>query len=259
MATSFTIGGTALTTYGKVLQAGYLDTPQRRGENVIIPFAHGRIFSQKYYDERTIAFEMSLPATTPTTLESTVDALKTKLAVMTELTLAMTMEDATIRNISVSLDDVITPQRQTPRTIQYTMLFKAASAFWRLSTAIADNTTTINANPKAMTVTNPGTVAEFEPTMILTGPLSNTVITNSTNGYVLTYTGTIASPRVVTIQRTSGQWVASNDLNANVIGNITHTPGAELMRINQGSNTMSIADGTATTGTVKITFSAPFT
>jgi hypothetical protein len=131
--------------------------------------------------------------------------------------------------------------------------------YFRLSTAIADNTTTINTSPKAMTVTNPGTIEERDPTITLTGPLLNTVITNSTVGISLTYTGTIASPRVVTISTNSyGEYVATNDLGTNVIGNVTHNGAAALMVLNPGDNTMSITDGTATTGTVKIAFNAPY-
>ena len=111
----------------------------------------------------------------------------------------------------------------------------------------------------AITITNAGTADERNPTIVLTGPLLNTVITNVTNGCVLTYTGTIASPRVVTISKSStGEYTATNDLGANVIGNVTHSGDAALFVVDAGDNDLSVADGTHTTGSVKVEFYPPY-
>lgn len=258
--TTWTYGGTALTTYGKVtLINDYLDAPARRGDDTMIPFRHGKVFNKKYYDSRSLSFGLAITAATATALESTFDSMRQKFALNTEQTLAMTMNDATVRNISATVNQPLNVERVTNTFARVVVQFDCADPFWRLSTAIADNTTTINANPKAMTVTNPGTAPETNPTIILTGPLSNTVITNSTTGSVLTYTGTIASPRVVTIVRSAnGDYTATDDLAANVIANVTHSGTPEFMLLNPGNNSLSIADGTATTGTVKMSFYAPF-
>lgn len=258
--TTWTYGGTALTSFGTVrLIEDYLDAPARRGDNITIPFRHGAIFSQKYYDQRSISFGITVVGTSAATLESTLDTMRALFSPMTQQTLAMTLESAAVRNISATVDRPLQVERLTSRYARVIIEFMCTEPFWRLSTVIADNTVTINANPKAMTVANPGTAIETNPTIILTGPLSNTVITNSTTGSVLTYTGTIASPRVVTIVRAAtGEYTATTDLAANVIANVTHSGTPEFMRLNPGNNTLSIADGTATTGTVKMSFYAPF-
>lgn len=256
--TTYTYGGAALTTYGKILNVDVFDLVERRGENIQLAFQDGTKYAQKFYSERTIMFEMVATASTAAAMETLIDALKTKFSPRTEQTLAETREDTTVRNISATVDVSIQPRRPTSKIVYYFLTFKCAFPFWRLSTAIADNTVTVNASPKAWSVTNPGTVEEYDATIILTGPLQNTVITNSTNGWTLTYTGTIASPRVVTIQKSGKEWIATTDLGANVIGNVTHTGGASFMRFDVGANTMSITDATATTGTVKASFYAPF-
>ena len=258
--TTWTFGGTALTSFGKVtLIDDYLELPTRRGENIILPFRHGTVFAQKYYGERVLTFGIAINAASATALETTFDNMRKLFSLRTEQTLAATMEDSTVRNASASVNSPLEVKRFTNTFARVTVEFSLAKPYFRLSTAIADNTTTINASPKAMTVTNPGTVEERDATIILTGPLLNTVITNSTTGGTLTYTGTIASPRVVTISTSAtGEYVATTDLGANVIGNITHTGASALMVFNPGDNTLSITDGTATTGTVKVTFSAPF-
>ena len=260
MTTTWTFGGTALTTYGTITNVDdYLSTPERRGDDILVPFRHGKIFTTKYYDARKITFYMIKQAASAAALETSINALRAKIAPKTEQTLSMTMEDSTVRTIQASVNSPLQVQRETPNTARIVLEFTCASAFWRLSTVIADNTTTINANPKAMTVTNPGGVEERDATIILTGPLSNTVITNSTNGCVLTYTGTIASPRIVTISTSAtGEYTATDDLGANKISNITHSGASALMVFDVGANTLSIADSTHTTGTVKVTFYAPF-
>ncbi len=258
--TTWTYGGTALTSFGKVtLINDYLDTAQRRGDNQLVPFRHGNVYVEKYYGERSLTFGMVITAATATALETTFDNMRKLFAVRTEQVLAQTMEDATVRNIYATVNSPMQVQRITSTIARVVVEFVAAKPFFRLSTAIADNTTTIDADPKAMVVANPGTIEERDATIILTGPLSNTVITNSTNGCTLTYTGTIASPRVVTISTSAtGEYVATTDLGASVIGNITHTGASALMVFNTGNNTLSIADDTATTGTVKVTFNAPY-
>ena len=71
--------------------------------------------------------------------------------------------------------------------------------------------------------------------------------------------GTIASPRVVTIQLAAGgDWTATTDLGANVIANVTHSGAPSLFVFNVGANTLSVADDTHTTGTVGFSFYAPF-
>ena len=258
--TVWTFGGTGLASFGKVtLIDDYLSTPVRRGNNIVIPFQHGSIFVQKYYDSRTLVFGIAVIAASATALETAFDTLHALLAPTTEQTLSCTREDSTVRTAQASVNGAIDINRFSDRIAKITVGFELSKPFFRLSTAIADNTTTINANPKAMTVTNPGTIDERDATIIYTGPLQNTVITNSTNGCVLTYTGTIASPRVVTLSKNAtGEYVATTDLGANVIGNFTHSGSPALMVFNVGTNTLSIADSTHTTGTIRCSFSAPF-
>ena len=259
MTVSWTFGGTALTSFGKVtLMDDYIGTATRRGGNQIIPFRNGDIFASKYFEGRKFTFGMAITAASATALETTFDNMRKLFGVRTEQVLAMTMEDSSVRNISATVNDPIQVSRKTATLALVVVKFDCAAAVWRLSTAIADNTTVINTNPKAMTVTNPGTVAERNATITLTGTLTNTVITNSTTGETLTYTGTITSPRVVTISVNAyGEYIATDDLGANVIGNITHTGSTALMTFNPGANTLSVADASGA-GTVKVAFNAPF-
>lgn len=260
--TAWKFGSYDLSSFGVVTLADDgLDIPSRRGNNQMIPFAHGTKFVEKFMGERTLLFGLTVVGENPDEIRGKLNTLKRLAAVRTQQTLYQYLTDGSILTAPASLDRAFQLKRSAPWVAELTLEFTLTQPFFRLSTVIADNTTTIAANPTAMTVRNPGTFEEMEPTIILTGPLQNTVITNSTNGYVLTYTGTIASPRVVTIQKdtTTKIWKATTDLGANVIGNITHSPSATLMQFEaETDNILSIADSTHTTGTVKITFNAPY-
>ena len=204
---------------------------------------------------------MVITGTSAADLEETMDDLRALIAPRTQQTLQVTRDDSTVLNADAIVDNALMFERITNTLARVIVEFVMPRPFFRLDTAIADNTTTINTSPKSMTVTNPGTIEERDPTITLTGPLSNTVITNTTVGVSLTYTGTIAGGEVVTISTNSyGEYTATSTAGGgtNVIGNISHNGAAALMVLDVGSNTLSITDSTATTGTVKVSFHAPY-
>ena len=260
--TSWTFGGTALTTFGKVtLINDYLDIAERRGDNQIIPYKHGRVFVEKFFDERTLTFGIAVTAANALALEALFDTIRAKLSPRTQQVLAMTMEDATVRNVNATVNSQMDIERVTNSFARVTIEFSLADPLWRLSTAIADNTLTINASPKAMTVTNPGNVEERDPTITIDGPFSSITIANSTTGASVTYTGAIGAAETVTIgTNSSGEYYATLSTgSANVIGNVTHSGSAALMTFAAGANTLAITSaGGNNTGTVKISFYAPF-
>lgn len=260
MSQTWKFGGTDLSTFGAItLLDDSLDFVDRRGQDQVLPNRHGALYVEKYFSSRKIAFGMMISASSVTAMQTKLDDLRKLISPRREQTLEFTLDDATIRNAQASVNKALEIKQETILLARLVLEFTLANPLFRLSTVIADNTTTINANPKAMTVTNPGTVEERDPIITLTGPLSNTVITNATNGCVLTYTGTIAGGESVSIETNAlGEYTALKDGVTNVIGNLSHSGSAALMVLESGANTLSIADDTHTTGTVKISFYAPF-
>lgn len=257
--TTWSYDSVPLSTFGKItLIDEDLDIPEKRGNNIVIPFRHGTSDVIKYYGERKMTFGIAMKAASALLLESNIDTLKALISSRSSKTLSQTREDTSVRTIQAKVETPLQIKRESAKFARLVLEFTCPFPFFRLSTAIASNETTINASPKAMTVTNPGTAEEIDPTIILTGPLQNTVITNPVNNTIFTYTGTIASPRIVTIQTSNGVLVAADDLGANRISNISHQGASSALVINAGSNPLSITDDTHTTGKVKITFNAPY-
>jgi len=262
MATvAFTYGSTALSTFGKVTQINdYLDIPERRGENQVIPYRHGTVFAKKYFGERKMTFGMAVTAATATALETKFDTMRAKFAPLTEQVLSVTLESGAIRNAYATVDRPIEVDRKTNTLAFVVVEFTLANPIWRLSTAIADNTTVVDESPESMTVTNPGTVEERDPTILLTGSLQNVVITNTsiTPNVILTYTGTIAVAHWVSIATaTTGEYTAIDNHGVNVIGNVTHSGSSALMVFAVGDNVLSITTD-AGPGAVKASFYAPY-
>ena len=233
----------------------------RRGDNQVIPFSDGSLFVPKFYGSRSITFGIAMTAATATAMEALFDTLHTLIGVRTEQTLAMTMEDTTVRNISATVNRPLNVDRKTATLALITVQFDCAFPFWRLSTVIADNTISVDASPKAFTCTNTGTVYEASPTIIIHGAFTSITMTNSTNGATLTYTGAISTSETVTIGVLNKEIYATLSTgSANVVGNLSHTGGkGMLFPINAGANTLAITNaGRDANSTVKITFSAPY-
>jgi phage-related protein len=259
--TSFTFGGTALTSFGRVtLIDDYLDTADRRGDNIALPYRHGTVFVPKYYDERKIIIGIAVIAATATALETSMDTMRKLFSVRTQQTLAMTLEDASVRNALASVDSRLGFERVSPVIARVTAEFTLTSPFFRGATLYEVTSDAIDGTPtpQTLTVVNGGTVEERAPTLLLTGALKNPVITNTTTGVSLTYTGTIAGGASVTIGETNGEMYATHSTSGNVIGNVTHSGSSALMTFNTGNNAVTIADADYAGGRLKVSYYPPY-
>lgn len=260
--TTWSFGGTALTDLGRVtILNDYLDTAERRGQNVVLPFRHGSTFVQKYYDERVISIGLAINVASATALESRLDTIKRLMSVRTQQTLSMTMEDSTVRTTQATLDSPFQIERKKDAFAMAVLDFRLTTPYFRSNTQY-NGTITVSAGTVTGNVINTGTIEEIDPTITLIGPLNNTVITNTLNSYSLTYSGTIAGTVVIQTSSTN-EFTATSNGTANVIGNVTHSGGAALMMFNaggtsNGTNAMSIVNTGGTTGKVIFSFYPPF-
>jgi len=143
MTTTWTFGGTALTSFGRVtLMDDYLDFPARRGENMIIPYRHGTAFAAKYFDQRLITLGIAVIAADASALETAMDTMRGLFSIRTEQTLTMTLSSGAIRTIQAAVDRPIQTQRVSDKIAKVIVEFVCSRPFWRSNTAIADNTTT---------------------------------------------------------------------------------------------------------------------
>jgi len=258
--TTWKFGNYDLSSFGVVtLMDDHLDIPDTRGSDQVIPYQHGAIFVQKYFESRTLLFGITITGETIAIMEGLIEALKRLVAPRSQQTLTKVLLDSTTQTVLAVAESALNPTRPAPHVTKLTLELTLARPFFRGSSLIPDNTTTINASPKAMTVNNPGSMEELDPIITLTGPLTNVTITNSTNGASLTYTGVIDAAEVVTIQTaTTGEYTATHSVDGNVIGNVSHAGSPALLPLNIMDNVLSITSSVTTTGTVKVSFYPPY-
>ncbi len=257
---SWSYRGTDLDDLGIVtMVSDAFKLPERRGGNVILPFRNGRVYVEKFFEQRTLQLGLEIHEASREELEAKIDQVKTLLAQTGLGALIQTLEDLSTRSLQAEYVGDLSPTTVSPLAVKMVLEFICPAPFFRGS-SLANDERTINSSPLAYTLNNPGSAEERNPIITLTGPLSNTVITNTTNGLSLTYSGSIPSPRVVTIQTDpdTGEYIATNDLGANVIGNISHAGDVCLFALEPGDNSLSVTDGTHTTGKVKIEFYPPY-
>jgi phage-related protein len=251
-----------LSTFGVITTFDdFLDLPEARGRNMMIPFQHGTRFTQKFYDERSLQMGITITAATADALETALGSLRALLAPRVEQTLSMTLADTTVRTVPASVNKSMQINRPVPWVAKLVIEFELSQPFFRLSTLIADNTVVVNSSPKAWVVTNPGTAIEYRPTITIDGPFTSITILNSINGVSLTYIGTIGAAETVIISADANGNASAilSTGSANVISGVSHSGASALMIFNPGANTMSITSaGGNNTGTVKASFYPPY-
>jgi Phage tail protein len=256
---SWEFGGTNLDTAGDwqtTVIEGVGDLPDVRGDNIVIPFANGSTHVRKFFDERIVTIGIAVQGSSLSDTQSNLDTLLAKFANRTRQLLKHTMPDASIRQAYAEVRSRVNTAWKGPKLALMTVEFTLADPFMRSDTK-SSTTKTINANPTAWTLNNPGTAEERLAIITLTGPLSHPAITNSTNGAVLQYDDVLAANTdIVTID--CGLFTAVDETAAIVLDKIIHTNSPSFFVLDPGNNVLSIADGTHTTGTVKIEFYPPY-
>lgn len=256
--TTWSFDSVDLSTFGSItLLDDYLDIASKRGGNQTIPQKHGTIFVPKFYEETEIAIGIAMKFASATLLEAALDTLKSLCSPRVQKVLSNTRADGSVRTAMASVEGKLQAKRESHNFARVVVTFKLAEPFFRGSVAVEEEIV-MDSSPKVLVVANTGTVEECNPIITLTGPLQDVMIANAENSCSLTYTGTIASPRIVTIQQVDGEILATTDLGANVISNVDHTGSESFLLLEKGDNTLLISDSTHTTGKVGITFYPPF-
>lgn len=257
---SWSYRGTSLDTLGIVtLVSDSFKLPSRRGGNKLIPYRHGRAFVEKYFEQRSMTLGLELVEPSIEDLEAKIDTVKALFGGRSLYALEQILESADVRSAMAELSGDLNPARISSVSARMVLDFTMPDPFFYSDTLTTD-TTIIDSSPKTYTINNPGTAEKLNPKVVLTGPLSSPMITNTTNGISLQYNGVISAGHNVTIDidPDTDEFTAVTDLAVNVIGNIEHSGSAALMVLDAGDNDLSVTDGTHTTGTVKIEFYAPY-
>lgn len=239
------------------------DGPSKRGDNIPIPYQHGRTWVPKYFEQRTMMFGVTIIGSDMYDFESKIDTLKALCGTRVRKYLGHHFLVGGSYNFRQALAEVQgnlgLVRDDDARVAKATITFLMAEPFLRAN-VLSTLTTTINASPKTFTFTHQGTAEETQAIIRLSGPLSNPVISNLHADFAapisFTYGAAIANGHYVDVD--CGKFTAIYDGVTNVVGNITHAGDPHFMVLLPGANPMSVTDGTHTTGTVRIQHYPPY-
>lgn len=243
--------------------------PPVRGSNTTVLRQAGQVYRPKVLDQRTIVLKMwvaAIDATTGVPAANPRLAFNDHLKTLRDLFVNLGSQEELVRRWWLTVED-------TPTLVSATALAELvgmsdlamqgrSAAEFDVELLLADPffygsvlTTELELDTP-VTVNNPGDNLARSKTfsIVLHGPLTNPVVTNSTASpdIWVSYTGSIADGDFVTIDVDA--FVAITDADLNVTDKIHHSGSPFLMSLRRGDNTLELtADSGA--GTAVVSFS----
>lgn len=266
----FTVDGTSLMTYAYAIQtlAGRERLPPVIGDNIRIPYRHGRVWKPKTYDQQLITLGMwvrgsDVSGNVPIGVQeraqfnSNLRALKRIFwPTGRQLTMQRTMLYLSGYETHTALGEASSQMDLQPVTIKlgtFTVDITMANPWWYGPQQVVSIPSTIN---------QPGDVESTHMVITLHGPLTNPMVSNTsiTPALAVWYNGTIGAGATVTLD-TSAFTAVDNGGNS-VLGSLAHTGSMWWMLLEPGANIITLtnqAGGAVGSGTATITYSPPYT
>jgi hypothetical protein len=256
------LGNVLLTTPAWNVETMPFSVPERRGENIVIPYRDGaRHTGRKPFNQRVEVLNMwiigvnvdgILPpgVTEREQLELNVEYLKSIFSLPGQVSFRVQMLDGTYRVAQVEITSVLTifKERETV-SARMSVELRFADPFYYGETLVTE-TIELTSGSVSAVLTNVGTAHVKKGTIKITGIASNIKINNTTNEISCTYTGILANGVEAIIDLTN-QKVTVND--ENYLGFLIHLGDPSWFTLNPGTNAMEITCDTFG-GSVEISY-----
>lgn len=238
-----------------------IGTPGYRGNNIQIPFQHGKRWIKKRFNEREIMLPMWVKGLDPltgkipdgkslaTTLDENIDYLTSVFGKEGQHVLRRTLYDGTIREASAEVYSPVTFIKKLPGYAVFSVEFLLVDPFF-YSIYKDVKTKSISSTSVEWTYNNSGTAPVTNAVITLNGPLVSPKIENLNNNVWLQYHGNISTGESVVID--TGDFTCIKG-SRNMIAAIKHGGDAYWMILESGVNSLKITTDT-TGGTAKIEY-----
>jgi len=235
--------GTDLTSQEKwdieeVLEG--IGIPKYRGNDLQVPFQHGKRWIKKRFDRRKVVLSMWIKGTSRADLDANIDAFLKAVGNPGLHTLRRTMRNGEIREAQAELCSEINFVRKNPGYAKFALELELADPFFYgmvKSTAVK----MITSNPFEWTHANEGSAPATAMVITLEGPLSNPIIKNQNNGVWIQYLGTIASGESVVLDT---KYYTCLQGDSNLISIVRHGGDSYWMILEAGNNIMELKTDT---------------
>ncbi len=214
--------------------------PKFRGNDLQVPFQHGKRWIKKRFDSRKIVFSMWIKGADRTGLDDNIDAFLTAIGNPGLHTLSRTMRSGETRLAQAELCSEIHFVRKNPGYAKFALELELADPFF-YGTAKSTDANVVNSSPFIWIHTNTGSAPATQMVITLAGPLSNPVLRNLNNGIWIQYLGTILSGESVVLNT---KYFTCLQGDENMISIVKHGGDAYWMMLDAGNNSMTLETDT---------------
>ena len=258
--------GFLLTTEAWNVESMPFSVPERRGDNVTVPYRNGaRHVRNKPFGQRRPVLNMWVAPTDANgvliegrtereQLELNLEYLKSIFAVSGQVTLRVQMLDGSYRAAQLEVVNEISFVKEQPTVsakMSVELLF--ADPLYYGETLVTE-TVELTSGSVSIALNNVGTTRVEKGNIRITGPASNLKINNTTNGISCTFTGIIDVGEEVFIDLDSHEVTLDEE---NVLGYLIHAGDPHWFVLNAGGNNMELTCDTFG-GSVEFNYYPPY-
>lgn len=239
MQEQWTFNGLSLSARGKwdveaVIEG--IGIPKFRGNDLQVPFQHGKRWIKKRFDSRKVVLSMWIKGTDRTDLDQNIDAFLKTIGKPGLHPLSRTLRSGETRVAQAELSTEIHFVRKNPGYAKFALELELSDPFFYATVKMTD-TKTVASAPLAWTHTNEGSAPATAMGITLEGPLSNPVLLNRSNGIWIQYVGTIESGKAVVLNT---KFFTCQQDEDNMISLVKHGGDAYWMILDAGDNSMEL-------------------
>lgn len=245
-----------------------LGTPAVRGDNIQVPFMHGKRYRKKRFESKTIILSMWVVGLNPETgLYPTdkefIEQFDTNVNTLTRLfgkngqfqLVRQTRDGKDLIAMAEIIKDVVFIPKY-PGYAKFAVEFDLADPFF-YPEDYEESTITITSSPQTINIDNPGTAETNSIIVKLHGPLANPRITNENNGIWIQFQGSVALGEMVVIDMKDYSCVKSSfpheGETENFISGIKHGGDMNWLALEAGANILTVTSD-VTSGEVEILY-----
>ena len=256
MQEQWTVNGLSLSVRGKwdveaVIEG--IGIPKFRGNDLQVPFQHGKRWIKKRFDSRKVVLSMWIKGADRADLDQNIDAFLKTIGKPGLHPLSRTLRSGETRVTQAELPADINIVRKNPGYAKFALELELPDPFF-YGTVQATDTRTVASTLLAWTHTNEGSAPATHMGITLKGPLSNPVLMNRSNGVWIQYAGTIESGKTVVLNT---KFFTCQQGEDNMISIVKHGGDTYWMILDAGNNSMELESET-TGGSVTLEYYPAF-
>lgn len=242
-----------------------LGLPGFRGDNLKLPFLHGRRYIKKRYEQRSLIFVMWVRGLDKTTgkvtqgktaqelLQENIDYLSACFAKKTGI-LSASLPTQQVRNATAQVAKPVSFIKKIQGYAVFMVEFTLFDPFFYGQTIYSEQKS-VTSSALNWNHNNPGNAPSVDMVITLVGPMESPKLENQTNGLWLSFLGSIGSGESLVIATKDFSCTKGSD---NYIGALKHAGDAYWFILEPGANSLYLTGDSVQGGSITIEYFPAF-